>query len=295
VLPSLLVFALALVRILPSVTRSLAAYNFIVYHRSAVARVREYRQLPVESGTQDRVRFTQGFKLRGVTFGYDRGRDVLSKVDLSIRRGSKIGVVGASGAGKSTLVDVISGLIQPTGGYLEVDDQIVIGPENVRGWRQNFGYIPQTVYLFDGTVADNVCMDAAVDTEKLERLLRQVRIWDFLQQKQGLDTRVGEGGVSISGGQRQRIAIARALYTDPPILIMDEGTSSLDSITEAQIIEEIFNLAEDKTVLMVAHRLSTLQRCDEVLNVDATQVTTVSTDSVVAPPAVRRPQQALVP
>jgi len=165
-------------------------------------------------------------------------------------------------------VDLIIGLYRPTKGVIRIDNQ-VLSEKNVKSWRQKIGYIPQTIYLFDGTVAENVAMGEAIDREKMIDVLKKANIWDFLEKHhQGLETRVGEGGVKLSGGQRQRIAIARALYGDPEVLVLDEATSALDNETEAKIMDEIYRVSEGKTLIMIAHRLSTLKRCEKIYRLE---------------------------
>ena len=133
---------------------------------------------------------------------------------------------------------------------------------------KKIGYIPQKIYLFDGTIAQNVVFGSTYNEKRVEEVLKQARIYDFLQRKEGLNTIVGEGGVKLSGGQVQRIAIARALYSEPEILVLDEATSALDAQTEAEIMDEIYTVAADKTLLVIAHRLSTIERCKRVIRLD---------------------------
>ena len=154
-------------------------------------------------------------------------------------------------------------LYKAKNGTILVDTR-AIDETNVKAWRAKVGYIPQSVYLFDDTVGKNVAFGSAYDKEKIQKCLKQARIYEFLESKEGLDTRVGEGGMMLSGGQKQRIAIARALYTDPEILVLDEATSALDDATEKQIMDEIYDISGDKTLIIIAHRLSTLDRCDTV-------------------------------
>jgi len=144
---------------------------------------------------------------------------------------------------------------------------VPINGSNLQNWRSQIGYIPQQVYLFDGTIVENVCFGRKVDQSLLEKVLKQANIFNFLQTKKGVETLVGEGGIQLSGGQRQRIAIARALYGQPEILVLDEATSALDSKTEKKIMDEIYQISQDKTLIIVAHRLSTIQNCDRVFEI----------------------------
>jgi ABC-type multidrug transport system fused ATPase/permease subunit len=179
--------------------------------------------------------------------------------------------VGKSGAGKSTLVDMIAGLYSPDSGSIKLDGE-KISDKNIQSWRTKIGYIPQQVYLFDGTVAENVCFGKEINKSKLEDVLKKANIFDFLQAKKGLQTRVGEGGVQLSGGQKQRIAIARALYGDPEVMILDEATSALDNETEKKIMEEMYKISKEKTLIIIAHRLSTIQGCDVIYEVSDGQI-----------------------
>ena len=185
---------------------------------------------------------------------------------LTINKGEKIAFVGESGAGKSTLVDLIIGLHQPSEGQIVIDNK-TLDVSNLQSWRSQIGYIPQQVYLFDGTIADNVCFGRELNRNLMEHVLKQANIFDFLQTKQGIKTLVGEGGVQLSGGQKQRVAIARALYGKPEILVLDEATSALDDKTEQRIMYEIYQASRDKTLIIIAHRLSTIVDCDKIYTI----------------------------
>jgi len=143
----------------------------------------------------------------------------------------------------------------------------LIDKTNIRSWRSRIGYIPQTIYLFDGTVAENVCFGSEPDEGKVIEVLKKAKIMDFLDTLEGINTRVGEGGIQLSGGQKQRIGIARAFYNDPEILVLDEATSSLDDATEAEIMDEIYVESGNKTLIIIAHRLSTIQRCNRKIRI----------------------------
>lgn len=187
-------------------------------------------------------------------------------MDLTIEKNDTVAFVGESGSGKSTLVDIIMGLHQVTDGEIYIDDEKLTN-KNLNSWRNHFGYIPQSVYLFDGNIAQNVTFGLEIDETKVIEALEKANIWEFLKNKDGLDTKVGESGVMLSGGQKQRVAIARALYKDPDILVLDEATSALDDETEAKIMDEIYEIAKDKTLIIIAHRLSTIRRCEKVYKI----------------------------
>ena len=151
-------------------------------------------------------------------------------------------------------------------------DDVLIDNSNVHSLRTKIGYIPQDIYLFDGTVGENVAFALEYNEERIKDVLKKARIFEYFNQKEGLNTLVGEGGIMLSGGQKQRIGIARALYTNPEILILDEATSALDSETEAEIMEEIYDVSHDKTLIIIAHRLSTIDKCDFIYRLESGQI-----------------------
>jgi ATP-binding cassette subfamily B protein/ATP-binding cassette subfamily C protein len=228
-----------------------------------------YDDLNLETDTEGctPVAFTKSIRGEGLWFRYIKGGDVIKDISLEITRGEKIAFVGESGSGKTTLVDLLIGIYRPVQGQLYIDD-VLIDHSNIRSWRNKIGYIPQSIYLFDGTVAENVVFGSDFDETNVIQALKKAKIMDFLETKDGINTRVGEGGIQLSGGQKQRIGIARALYNDPDVLVLDEATSSLDDETEAQIMDEIYDVSGHKTLIIIAHRLSTVERCDRriVLN-----------------------------
>jgi ABC-type multidrug transport system fused ATPase/permease subunit len=188
----------------------------------------------IEQLGDEKIKFQKDIILENISFEYDENNLVLNNINLKIVKGEKIAFVGESGSGKSTLIDIILGLYKPKNGYLIIDNK-KINDNNIKSWRNQIGYIPQSVYLFDGTVAQNVAFGNTIDSEKVIEVLKYANIYEFLNTKDGIDTKVGEGGVMLSGGQKQRIAIARALYTNPEVLVLDEATSALDNETEEKI------------------------------------------------------------
>lgn len=267
-LPILMVFVVGLYRLMPSVNRIFASYNEILFYNKSLQIIHnELIYEPEELGDEPII-FEKKIRLENVSFAYEENKPILKKVNLEIRKGERIGFVGESGSGKSTLIDIIIGLYRPQSGAIYVDD-VLLEAGNLKSWRKKIGYIPQSVYLFDGTVAENVAFGGEIDRERVRSVLEKANILEFLETHQkGIDTRVGEGGIKLSGGQKQRIAIARALYDDPEILVLDEATSALDNETEAKIMEEIYQVSENRTLLIVAHRLSTLSGCDIVYRVE---------------------------
>jgi ATP-binding cassette, subfamily B, bacterial PglK len=194
------------------------------------------------------------------------GHAALDGVSLVVPAHATVALVGSTGSGKTTTVDVILGLLQPQSGYVQVDGHAITG-ENVRAWQRSLGYVPQQIYLTDDTVAANIAFGVPrnqVDHAAVERAARIANLHDFVVSElaQGYDTPIGERGIRLSGGQRQRIGIARALYHDPDMLILDEATSALDNLTERAVMEAVHNIGNRKTIIMIAHRLSTVRNCD---------------------------------
>lgn len=264
VLALISMFVLGLYRLMPSANRILTGYNQIVFYKNSLDIIHNDLMYDPESFRDDAIRFDEMIKLERISFDYDGSKPLLQDISLSIKKGEKIAFVGESGSGKTTLVDLIIGLYRPKFGMVTVDN-IPLNESNIKAWRSKIGYIPQHVYLFEGTVAENVAFGRPIDEYKVQQCLDQACVFDFLQSHhKGIHTRVGEGGITLSGGQRQRIAIARALYTDPEILVLDEATSALDSETEAKIMEEIYKISENKTLIVIAHRLSTIKQCQTV-------------------------------
>jgi ABC-type multidrug transport system fused ATPase/permease subunit len=221
-----------------------------------------------------KVSFHDQLQIKDVTYIYPGTPDgqlpALDHVSLAIGKGEAVGFVGTSGSGKSTLVDVILGLLPPSAGVITVDG-LGIG-ENVRAWQDQIGYVPQAIYLTDDTLRRNVAFglpDGQIDEDAVWHAIKAAQLEEFVNsQARGLDTVVGERGVRLSGGQRQRIGIARALYHDPDVLVLDEATSALDMVTEAAVMEAVTALKGRKTILIVAHRLSTVEHCDRLFCLD---------------------------
>ena len=256
-------FVLALYRLMPSVNRIMSSYNQILFNYKALDIIHSDLMYDNEELGTKKIDFNKEIVIKNVNFEYENAKRVLKDINLTIKKGSSIAFVGESGSGKSTLVDILIGLYRPKSGIL-LSDGNSISDENIKFWRSKIGYIPQAVYLFDGTVGENVAFGLPYDKKQVDIVLKQAKIYDFLNTKEGQNTFVGEGGIMLSGGQKQRIAIARALYINPEILVLDEATSALDDATEKEIMNEIYDLSGDKTLIMIAHRLSTLDRCDKI-------------------------------
>ena len=266
ILPTLSLFVLALYRLLPSVNRIIYGYNTLMYHHRSIDIVGEGLSIEQELFGSEVIEFKHQIKLRNIDFAY-QDKKSLEGINLTINHGEKIAFVGKSGSGKSTLVNLIIGLHQPNHGEITIDN-VLLEKSNLQNWRSQIGYIPQKVYLFDGTIESNICFGRNLDEALMNKVLKQANIFSFLKTKQGVKTLVGENGVQLSGGQKQRIAIARALYGQPEILVLDEATSSLDNEIEAIIMDEIYKISKNKTLIIIAHRLSSIKECDKTYHLE---------------------------
>ena len=211
--------------------------------------------------------FMQKIDFKDVTFSYpDSDRIILNKINFSIKQGEFIGIIGTTGAGKSTLIDLLVGLLAPVSGDILIDGKNLNGI--VSRWQQIIGYVPQTIYLTDDTLRNNIAFGISeneIDNERINKALKIAQLADYIATlPDGLNTYVGERGVRLSGGERQRIGIARALYHDPPVIVLDEATSSLDNITEKEFMDAVNALHGLKTIIVIAHRLTTVEKCDTV-------------------------------
>jgi ATP-binding cassette subfamily B protein/ATP-binding cassette subfamily C protein len=260
VIPIISMYALALYRMLPAINRMLGNINHVAYYQNSLNVVYDALRQETETEGAKIVEFKKSIRIESLSFKYLTGSEVLRNISFEIQKGDSVAITGESGGGKSTLVDILIGVNRPTSGALYVDGEKITN-ENIRSWRGKIGYIPQSIYLFDGTVAENVTFSSDYDEARLVKVLKMANIWDFLEKKDGTHTRVGEGGIQLSGGQKQRVGIARALYTDPEVLVLDEATSALDNETEGKIMDEIYTLSQDKTLIVIAHRLTTVERC----------------------------------
>jgi len=273
-LPTLGLFAAAAFRLLPSANRVITSIHNVRFSLPVIEVLyAETRALadaaPSSSAVPTELR--DAITLEDVSFRYTAaGAHVLSDVSLCIRRGTSVGFIGGSGAGKSTLVDIILGLLAPDAGRVCVDGRDI--REDRRGWQNLIGYVPQSVFLTDDSLRRNVAFglpDEAIDEDAVWRALAAAQLEKFVRSlPEGLDTTVGERGIRLSGGQLQRIGIARALYRDPPVLVLDEATSSLDGATEASVMEAVHALHGRKTVIIVAHRMSTVAECDALVRLE---------------------------
>ena len=278
IVPILGLFAAAAFRVMPSINRLLMATQTLIFNRSIIASVyRDFLLDTPEVNSAQRVEpFAKQLELKDVSFKYPTAATPsLQNVSLVVRRGEAVGFVGPSGAGKSTLVDVILGLFAPTSGVVSVDGSDV--HQNLRNWQNQIGYVPQAIYLTDDTLRRNVAFglnEENIDDDLVREAIRLAQLQEFVATlPDGLQTVVGERGVRLSGGQRQRIGIARALYHKPSVLVLDEATSSLDTPTEHGVMQAVQALQGSKTVIIVAHRLSTVEYCDRLYRIEDSRIT----------------------
>jgi ABC-type multidrug transport system fused ATPase/permease subunit len=227
----------------------------------------KHQQQPVESTELATLPFQQRIDLRRVLFQYDGAKEpALREVSLTLHKGESIALIGKSGAGKTTLVDLILGLFSPKSGDILVDNQSVY--RNLRAWQNLIGYIPQSIFLIDDTLERNIAFgipDEYIDPERIMQAIEAAQLKDLVERlPDGIKTRIGERGMCLSGGQRQRVGIARALYHEREILVLDEATSALDNETEQLVTEAIQSLSGKKTMIIIAHRLSTVEHCDRI-------------------------------
>ncbi len=282
-IPTLSTFAVAAFRVLPSFSRISGAYGAIAFQKTAVEEV--YNGIMnVRNSSEKTEAISHGLNeltlnkeilCKDVTYTYpDSDRPVFKNVNISIQKDKSVAFIGPSGAGKTTLVDVILGVLEPTEGQILVDGINIA--DNMDAWHRKIGYIPQTIYLIDDSIRKNIAFgidEDKIDDDRIWQVLKEVQLFDFVNTlNDGLDTFIGEGGARISGGQRQRIGIARALYTNPEVLVLDEATSALDTETETAIMEAINSLKGSRTMIIIAHRLSTVEKCDVIYQVKGRKV-----------------------
>jgi ATP-binding cassette, subfamily B, bacterial PglK len=279
-LPVLGALALGAQRLLQGVQMAYAAWAGMAGSRASLADALDLLDQPlpaIEPGAATRpLQCREGIHFRHVDYRYTSEAPwILKNFDLSIPRGSRLGIVGTTGSGKSTLLDLMMGLLIPEHGEVLVDDMLLT-LKNLSGWQRLIAHVPQQIYLADSSIAENIAFGMSresIDFTRVRSAARQANIAEFIENsKDGYDTRVGERGIRLSGGQRQRIGIARALYKQAEVLVFDEATSALDSVTETAVMEAIGELNRELTVIMIAHRLSTVRRCDTIIELDRGQV-----------------------
>jgi len=280
VIPVLGTLALGSQRLLPAMQQMYSGWALINGCRSAVDDVlvmlNQPMPVPLLREGHRPLGLVLSVRLQQLSFRYsDDGPSVLNQIDVEIHRGERIGIIGSTGSGKSTFVDLLMGLLKPTAGKILVDGQdlhAVDHPELLMAWRSSIAHVPQSIYLADGSIAENIAFGLPkdqIDMAMVRQAAEQAQIAAFIESStKGYNSFVGERGIRLSGGQRQRIGIARALYKQAQVLVFDEATSALDSATEQMVMEAIESLSKQLTIVMVAHRLSTVERCDRVIKLN---------------------------
>ena len=296
ILPVLGLFGTAAFRLLPAVNRSILSAQTINLNRPLVDSVAADLGLSISTASTNNVlsHLASSISVQDLSFSYEMAStQALTEVSIDVSRGEAVGLVGSSGSGKSTLVDILLGLLEPTSGRVLVDGNDI--HDNLRGWQDQIGYVPQSIFLTDDTLRRNVAFGLPkdqIDHDAVKSAIRSAQLEDFVASlPDGLDTIVGERGVRLSGGQRQRIGIARALYNNPNVLVLDEATSSLDTETEHGVMQAVQALQGEKTVIIVAHRLSTVEYCDRLYRLENARIVDEGTFSEVTSRAKDLPRE----
>jgi len=278
IIPVLGIFVTAAFRMMPSVNRIMGSMQQIRFSKPVINLLHEEflkikKPIDFNNFEKTKITFLSSILIKNVFFSY-KNKPILSNINLRINKGDTIGIIGGSGAGKSTLIDLILGLLRPNEGNIFVDNNDINC--NIQQWQSKIGYVPQFIYLTDDSLKNNIAFgipENEINEDSLKIALKSAQLDEFiLELPEGIETRVGERGVRISGGQRQRIGIARALYNNPEILVLDEATSSLDLEIEKEVMSSVYNLKGKKTIVIIAHRLSTLESCNKVYKVQLGKV-----------------------
>lgn len=269
------VFVAAAFRMIPSINRILAALQNLKYYSSSIDVIsKELFDSPIiEKNKPSSFQFKSMITVDNLEFSYKK-KKILEGINLDIQIGETIGIVGESGSGKSTLVDLLNGLLKPTKGTIKIDDRNI--EEFITSWQLSIGYVGQEIFLIDDTIRANIAFgieEEKIDHNKINQVIKASQLSKFISElDNGVETMVGDRGIQLSGGQRQRIGIARALYHNPSVVIFDEATASLDDQTEKQVMKSIYNLKQNKTMIIIAHRISTLNQCDKIYEIQHGQI-----------------------
>lgn len=286
VIPLVSLFAFAGYRMLPAMQKVFHALTSIYFNQAILDTLHDdlvlFDSEHLVEDDHPALSFQKDVILQGVGYAYPASElPALKSIDLTILKNQSIGFVGSTGSGKTTLVDILLGLLMPSAGMLLVDGQEVTA-SNVRGWQRNIGYVPQDIFLSDDTLTRNIAFgipDNEIDMDLVKHAARIAALDEFVtdQLPLGYETVIGERGVRLSGGQRQRIGLARALYGNPPVLVLDEATSALDGATESAVMDAIGNASKDRTLIMIAHRLTTVRDCDVIYVIEKGTIVDVGT------------------
>jgi len=280
IIQTLGVFTISGFRLLPATSRILSGLQAIKFRKVAAQVInneiistedKEKIENPIKVNGESKEFFKSNICLKNISFSYwGTPKKVLNNINIDIKKGDLVGIIGQTGSGKSTLIDVIVGLLKPTDGTVEVDSKDI--NKNIRDWQNQIGYVAQSIYLTDDTIKKNIAFgleNDQINDDLVNLSIKQSQLFKFINSlPDGAETIVGEKGIKISGGQRQRIGIARALYHNPPVIILDEATSSLNQEIEEELIRTIENFKTNKTILISTHRLSSLKNCDYIINIE---------------------------
>jgi len=270
------VFVAATFRMIPSLNRIIGANQTLKFFTPSVDTV--YNEM-VSSNKKNELsnedfNFSSEIKFSNVSFGFIESNIILKELNIEILKGKTIGIIGESGSGKSTFVDLLIGLLNPTTGEILIDENKDFYSK--QSWRNKIGYVSQSIYLLDDTIENNIALgipEISIDKVRINELLKNLKLEAFIKKlRLGVNTNVGENGVQLSGGQRQRIGIARALYHNPDLLVLDEATSALDTETEKEVMSTIFSMKGKKTIIIIAHRLSTLDIADQIYKIENNKI-----------------------
>ncbi len=275
-LPILGLYAMGALKLKPAVNiiyKSLATMKFGAAAIDNISEdLKESEQVVGIKNDYKRLTLKDSLVLKGLFFAYpNTAQAALQNINIVIKANTTVGIIGATGAGKSTLVDIVLGLLYPTQGDIIVDNE-KLSLENIRQWQNSIGYVPQSIFLADNTISSNIAFGIekdSIDMKQVEQVAKMAQVHEFVTKlEHSYDTVIGERGVRLSGGQRQRLGIARALYHNPELLVLDEATSALDNETELEVMKAINNMSGSKTIIMIAHRLSTVERCDKIIKLE---------------------------
>ena len=290
-LPILGALAIGAQRMMPLLQVIYQSWTQIVGARASYEAIMEIASfdLPPHENAGPALSFERSLELCDLNFAYQQGPSVLSNINLTIVRGTRVGFIGSTGSGKSTLIDIIMGLLSPTSGAMKIDG-VALEDHSRNAWQRNIAHVSQDIFLTDASIAQNIAFGVAldaIDAQRLAKAAELAELSDFIATlPQGFDSEVGERGVRLSGGQRQRIGIARALYKQTPVLILDEATSALDQKTETAVMDNLHEYGRDLTILIIAHRLSTVEPCDVIYRLDQGRIVGSGTfDEVLGHPA----------
>ena len=275
-LPVIAVFGLASMKLLPafqqcyfSVSTMKANINAFFVVRDELVDIHNQENIVKKNNVLDKdITFLKSAALNSVSFYYDKNQNyILKDISIEFKANQTTGIVGASGSGKSTIINILTGLLPPSSGLVEVDGH-ELTESNLRSWQKKIGFVSQNIFLLDASIRENIAFGNRakdIDPQRMDQVIEMSQLDDFISTlPKGLETGVGERGVQLSGGQLQRVGIARALYCNPEIIVFDEATSNLDRISEKLIMETIASLRNSTTIIMIAHRLSTVKECDNI-------------------------------